>query len=126
MFSAQRPFWCDFDSLGAYHDFWIKVQGGAPDDLNYSFLEDPVDQVQALVDAFDSLHRGLNLAKKKLKDQRRYRVAEELLRMAYDFYSSGARKQGIACLQEAEGLIWPSRSTNPTFPPKPSAAHLAT
>ena len=114
-FSAQRPFRCDFESLGDYHDFWVKVQSCAPDDLTYSFLEEPVDQVQALVDAFDSLHGGLTLAKKKLKDEHRYRIAEELLRMAYDFYSSGARKQGIACLQEAEGLIWPSQSIKPNF-----------
>lgn len=115
MFSAHRPFRRDFDSLGVYHDFWIKVQSDAPDELTYSFLEVPVDQVQALLDAFESLHRGLNLAKRKLKDDRRCRVAEELLRMAYDFYSSGARKQGIACMQEAEGLIWPSLTIKPNF-----------
>jgi len=114
-FSTSRPFLRDFKSLGDYHDFFSKVLLSAPDQLTYSFLEEPVDQAQALVDAFDSLHRGLPLAKKKLKDERRYAIAGELLRMAYDFYASSARKQGIAALQEAEGLIWPSQAIKPNY-----------
>ena len=109
-FSSSRPFLRDFESLGDYHDFWASVLLNAPDQLTYSFIKEPVDQVQALLDAFDSLHRGLPLARKKLSDERRYAVVQELLRMAYEFYSSGARKQGIAALQEAEGLTWPSQA----------------
>ncbi|MGJ7494006.1 hypothetical protein ACSFA8_02925 [Variovorax sp. RT4R15] len=107
--STERLFVRAFDSLGDYHDFWTFVQMNAPTDLTYSFVKEPIDQVQALADAFDSLHQGLHLTKKKLLEDRHFRVVEELLRMAYEFYSADERKHGIQAMQEAEGLIWPSR-----------------
>jgi hypothetical protein len=105
----QRPFLQEFESLGQYHDFWVSVIFKAPDGFAYSFLKEPIDQRQALVDAFESLHRGLAFAKGKLKDERHLRVVSELLRMAYEYYVNGDRKKGIQALQEAEGLIWPSQ-----------------
>lgn len=108
-FNPQRPFLKDFESLGQYHDFLATVIFNAPDDFNYSFLPKPVDQSQALADAFESLQHGLHFAKTKIKDERQIGVVAELLRMSYEFYHSNERKLAIRALQEAEGLIWPSR-----------------
>jgi hypothetical protein len=108
-FNPHRPFLQDFESLGHYHDFWASVVLNAPDRFELSFLPTPIDQGQALADAFESLQRGLTLAKSKLKDERLFTVVSELLRMSCEFYLAGDRKQGIRSLQEAEGLIWPSR-----------------
>ena len=110
LLSASRPFLVELDSLGDYHAFLGTVLFRAPDDLAFASLDGPVDQTQALADAFESLKRGLVLAKSKLKDERRQRIAQELLVMAFDFYTAGEKKNGIAALQELEGLIWPSRS----------------
>ncbi len=104
----KRPFFREFESLGQYHDFWVSVILKAPDGFSYSFLEEQIDQSQALIDAFQSLRQGLDFAKGKLKDERHLRVVSELLHMAYEFYVAGNRKKGIQALQEAEGLIWPS------------------
>ena len=108
-FNPKRPFLKDFESLGQYHDFWAAVIFKAPDDFHYSFLPEPVDQSQALADAFESLQHGLRFAKAKIKDERRVEVVAELLRMSYEFYRANERKLAIRALQEAEGLIWPSQ-----------------
>jgi hypothetical protein len=108
-FNPHRPFLQDFESLGQYHDFWASVVLNAPDNFQLSFLPVPIDQAQALADAFESLHCGLPLANVKLKDERLCTVVSELLRMSHEFYLAGDRKQGTRSLQEAEGLIWPSR-----------------
>jgi hypothetical protein len=108
-FNPRRPFLKDLESLGQYHDFWATVIFKAPDDFHYSFLPEPVDQSQALADAFESLQYGLRFAKAKIKDERQVGVIAELLRMSYEFYLANERKLAIRALQEAEGLIWPSQ-----------------
>jgi hypothetical protein len=107
-FLPHRPFLQDFESLGKYHDFWTAVIFKAPDNFHFSFLKEPIDQRQALLDSFESLRRGFVFVRTKVKDDRLLRTLEELLRMSHEFYSAGDRKQGIRALQEGEGLIWPS------------------
>ncbi|MGJ7497935.1 hypothetical protein ACSFA8_23050 [Variovorax sp. RT4R15] len=107
---ATRPFKRDFDSVGDYHDFWVAVYSNAPDDFHYSFLPKRVDQKQALKDAFDSLERGLALVRSKVADERTLGVISALLTMSLGYFRANERKSGIRCMQEAEGMIWPSRA----------------
>lgn len=106
----DRPFLWEFESLGQFHDFWSTVLLKAPDKFEMSFIDTPIDQRQALLDAFESLRNGFSFVRAKLKDERLVRVLEELVQMSFEFYESGDRKRGIQALQECEGLIWPSQA----------------
>lgn len=108
--NKDRPFLRDFSSIGEFHDFWTSVTFKAPSDLHYSFLSTRVDQKQALLDAFDSLKRGLDLVTKKVADERTMGVLHALLEMARGYFQANDRKLALQCMQEAEGLIWKSQS----------------
>lgn len=106
----DRPFLWEFESLGQLHDFWSSVVLKAPDKFEMSFIDTPIDQHQAFLDAFESLRGGFKFVRAKLKDERLVRILEELVQMSFEFFSTGERKRGIQALQECEGLIWPSQA----------------
>jgi len=92
-----------FESLGQYHDLWGWLVLSAPDNFT-SYTSEPIDQADALKSAFDDLRSNF-------KDERVFRIAQELLEMSYEAYLSGDVKRGAHALQECEGLIWKSRSS---------------
>ncbi|MCG8057841.1 MAG: hypothetical protein JAY94_19340 [Candidatus Thiodiazotropha endolucinida] len=96
-----------FESLGQYHDFWALVLLSAPDEFRGVNLE-ILDQAKELDKAFADLRGNFYLTKKNLKDERIFRIAEELLEMSYEAYINGDVKTGAHTLQECEGLIWKS------------------
>jgi hypothetical protein len=91
------------ESVGQYHDLWSWVILNAPDDFR-GFNEEPVDQKQALREAFDDLRAGFRFARQKIKNERLARIAQELIEMSYDAYSIGDMKTGAHILQECAGL----------------------
>lgn len=99
----------DFESLGQYHDMWSTVIMNAPDDF-HSFDDTPIDQAQALEDAFSALRSGFRLVERKVKDERARRIMRELIEMSYEAFRAGDSKIGAHTLQECEGMIWPSRA----------------
>lgn len=99
-----------FESLGQYHDSWAGVLLYAPDDFpEYDWDPPPRSQAQRLEEAFASLRAGAHFAEKRLKTPRLVGVFHELLKMSHEAYLRGERKRGAHVLQEAEGLVWPSR-----------------
>lgn len=100
----------DFESLGQYHDLWGSIVLSAPDNFT-SYTSEPIDQTDALKNAFNALHSNFHLTKKNIKDERVFRIAQELVEMSYEAYLSGDTKTGAHALQECEGLIWKSRSS---------------
>lgn len=103
-------FFRDFETLGQYHDMWSRVLLNAPDKF-CDFDGIPVDQVQALEDAYDALKHGFVFVERKLKEPRQLRILREMIDMSYEAYLSGDEKTGAHTLQECEGLIWPSRKS---------------
>lgn len=99
-----------FESLGQYHDLWGWLVLSAPDNFT-SYTSEPIDQADALKSAFNDLRSNFHLTKKNIKDERIFRIAQELLEMSYEAYLSGDVKRGAHALQECEGLIWKSRSS---------------
>jgi hypothetical protein len=99
-----------FESLGQYHDLWGWLLLSAPDNFT-SYTSEPIDQTDALKNAFNDLRSNFHLTKKNIKDERVFRIAQELLEMSYEAYLSGDTKTGAHALQECEGLIWKSRSS---------------
>lgn len=100
-----------FETLGEYHDYWSLVLLSAPDNFRdvKLGLAPAADQQQALASAFGHLRSGFHFVHKKLKNERLARVIEELIEMSSAAYAAGDSKSGAHLLQEAEGLIWPSR-----------------
>lgn len=104
------------DSFSAYHDNLVSVLLKSPNRFT-SFDDTPVDQQEALREAFDVLQEAFPLVEKKLKDDYLVAVLRELLRMAYEFFSGGDDRNGMYALQEVEGTVWPSRKVPPRHAP---------
>lgn len=102
-----------FESLGQYHDSWTTVILCAPDRFPEYDWDEPRSQAERLEEAFAGLNAGAHLAEKKLKGARLSRIFHELLRMSHEAYLDGDSKRGAHVLQEAEGLVWPSRASRP-------------
>ncbi|GGP23106.1 hypothetical protein GCM10010970_31060 [Silvimonas iriomotensis] len=103
-----------FESLGQYHDSWALIIGCAPDHFpEYDWDIPPRSQAQRLEEAFASLRAGAHFAEKKIKTPRLISVFHELLKMSHEAFLRGDRQRGCHVLQEAEGLVWPSRATHP-------------
>jgi hypothetical protein len=103
-------FFRNFESLGQYHDHWASIVLCAPD--RFCDLDgQPLDQREALEEAFDVLRSGFTFVERKIKDSRQVRIMRELLEMSYEAYVSGDTKAGAHTLQECEGLIWQSRGS---------------
>lgn len=101
-----------FESLGQYHDSWSIILLRAPDQFpEYDWDPPPRSQAQRLEEEFASLRAGAHFAEKKLKTPRLIGVFHELLKMSHEAYLCGDGKRGAHVLQEAEGLVWPSRMT---------------
>ncbi len=85
---------------------------------NFQSLDNtPLDQQEALRDAFEMLHEAFPLVEKKLKDGYLAPILRELMRMAYDFFLAGDDRNGCYALQEVEGSVWPSRKVPPRHAP---------
>ncbi|WP_147330461.1 MULTISPECIES: hypothetical protein [unclassified Duganella] len=95
-----------------YHDTLVSVLLQSPNRFK-SFDDSNVDQKEALREAFEGLQKTFPLVEKKLKDEYLAAILRELLRMAYEFYSSGDSRNGAYALQEVEGTVWPSRNVPP-------------
>jgi hypothetical protein len=102
-------FYRSFESLGQYHDHWATIVLCAPDGFR-DLDSQPVDQREALDEAFDVLRSGFVFVERKIKDRRQVRIMRELLEMSYEAYVSSDTKAGAHSLQECEGLIWQSRA----------------
>lgn len=103
-------FFRDFESLGQYHDHWSSIVIYAPDE--FCDLDGrPVNQDNALDEAFDVLKHGFVFVERKIKAPRQLRILRELIDMSYEAYQAGDAKTGAHALQECEGLIWPSRKS---------------
>jgi hypothetical protein len=92
-----------------YHNTLVSVLLQSPNRFK-SFDDSNVDQKEALREAFEGLQKTFPLVEKKLKDEYLAAILRELLRMAYEFYSSGDSRNGAYALQEVEGTVWPSRN----------------
>lgn len=103
-----------FETLGHYHDHFSYVILSAPDGFPEQDWDRPgMTQRERFDELFGQLLAGSALAEKQLKDARRVGVFRELLKMAHEAYEAGDRKLGAHTLQEAEGLVWPSRAGRP-------------
>ncbi|VVE13002.1 hypothetical protein PIN31009_02730 [Pandoraea iniqua] len=101
-----------FESLGQYHDSWSVIILCAPDQFpEYDWDTPPRSQAQRLEEEFTSLRAGAHFAEKKLGKPRLIGVFHELLKMSHEAYLSGDSTRGAHVIQEAEGLVWPSRMT---------------
>lgn len=101
-----------FESLGQYHDSWATIILCAPDRFpEYTWDTPPRSQAQRLEEAFASLREGIHFAEKRLKVPRLVGVFRELLKMSHEAYLDSDGKRGAHVLQEAEGLVWPSRAS---------------
>lgn len=93
-----------FESIGHYHDYWGVV----------AFFESdyfPLPASEALDKAFRDLRSGFVWVKRKIKDVRLQRILEEMVEMSYEANARGDDKLASHVLQEARGIIWPSRAT---------------
>lgn len=100
------------ETLGQYHDVWASVLLSAPD--RFRNIQSPTlallaDQKKALDEAFRRLRSGFHFAQKRLKDPRLARIAQELIEMSFETYSTGDSKSAAHMLTECEGMIWPGR-----------------
>lgn len=105
---SKRPYVRDFESLGQYHDFFVNVTQRAPN--QFSSFSGPVDQEQAMHDAFESLQKGLQKARSKIKDARQMRILSELIEMGKEFFLKKDETLARRALQECGALIWTSTS----------------
>ena len=105
----MKLFFDDFESIGQYHDHWASVILCAPDSFR-SVDDSPVNQKDALREAFDVLRTGFKFVERKEKDPRKQRIMRELIEMSYEAYVAGENKIAAHTLGECEGLIWPSRA----------------
>lgn len=103
-----------FESLGQYHDLWAWVLLSAPDNFR-GIDSEPVDQTKELEKSFNDLRSNFYLARKNVKDDRVFRIAQELLEMSYESYVTGDKKTGAHTLQECEGLVWKSIAIRPKY-----------
>jgi len=76
------------------------------------------NQTDVLREAFEVLHESFFLVEKKLKDEYLASLLRELLKMAYEFLSTGDERNGRYALQEIEGTIWQSRRIPPRHAPE--------
>lgn len=97
-----------FETLGQYHDFWVWLFMSAPDRF-MPLDNEVVDQRRELNAAFADLRSNFHLVRKNVKDERLFRIAEELVEMAFEAYTSGEAKVGAHILLECEGLVWKSK-----------------
>ncbi|HEY8880319.1 MAG TPA: hypothetical protein VIN03_22305 [Roseateles sp.] len=101
-----------FRTLAEYHDHWSLVLVCAPDDFFEEDWDPPgMTQQQRFEEAWALLRSGDHFAEKQLKnDARRLRIFHELLKMSREAFDAGDAKRGCHTMQEAEGLVWPSRA----------------
>jgi len=105
-----------FESLGQYHGSWSTIILCAPDQFpEYDWDPPPRSQAQRLDEAFAGLREGAHFAEKRLKTPRLIGVFHELLKMSQEAYVNGDVRRGAHVLQEAEGLVWPSRASRPKY-----------
>ena len=96
-----------YETLGRWHDSWASLVLSAPDrfrEIRSNALF--INQKKALRDAFDDIRANFDFARRKLKDERLIRIAEELIEMSLEAYLAGDSKKGAHALQECEGMIW--------------------
>lgn len=94
-------------TLGEYHDQWTLVSSAEWNWRDHFSFSGAKNQTEALRLAFDTIRAGFHFARKKLKDDRLSRIAEELIEMACEAYLSGDFNRGSRVIRECEGMIWP-------------------
>lgn len=104
------------NSFSSYHDNLVSVLLKSPNRFT-SFDDTPVDQKEALREAFDVLQEAFPLVEKKLKDEYLAAILRELIRTSYEFFSDGDDRNGAYALQEVEGTVWPSQKVPPRHAP---------
>ena len=75
------------ERFSEYHDTLVSILLQSPNQFT-SFDGAPVDQQNALREAFEVLQNTFPLVEKKLKDEYLAAILRELLRMAYEFFSN--------------------------------------
>lgn len=107
-----------FETLGQWGDHWGYVCLCAPDNFlshqSGRMVKDP-DQHALMITEFAELRSGMHFASSRLKDERLVKIVDELISMSLDFLQSGDSWNGLHCLHEARGLIWPMYKRRPKY-----------
>jgi hypothetical protein len=89
-----------FERVSEYNDLLCYVILKAPDRF-------PADAGKTLDSVFSDLRANLPTLKKRIKDETKISILNEMLTISYEAYIQGNSKKAIYALQELQGIVWP-------------------